>query len=336
MNLLRQGSIFQFVGSLSGAVTAATIIIICLCIYLVIKLYDIKVFYLLAKFANWLIRLFGKFINKSETKYHRDLAIGKLNEKKNKVKFYRFLNELTIDLGMKSKGVTPYELLFITAILTAIGTIIVCEILFGSIIMAIVMFPIVLCGVICTMYTKANLAHDRRIEAIIEAENIVCNSISNGVLVAVKETINTIPIEVRSEFRDFIDNVESKNFHIKTALLELNNSLGSVSDDFIKKCIVFELEEEHGLVGTFKDVVEVNNIKMELRIEMKRRFEEVKQQFIIGATMIVVFLIGVIAIYEDVRAFYFNTLLGQLIIAVDVLIIILEFVYITYLRAQEL
>ena len=99
---------------------------------------------------------------------------------------------------------------------------------------------------------------------------------------------------------------------------------------------MFETEEEHGIVGVFRDVVEVNNIRMEMRIEMKRRFEEVKQSFIIGASMILVFLIGVIAIFEDVRAFYFNTLLGNIIIALDALVLIAEFVYITYLRAQNL
>ena len=180
------------------------------------------------------------------------------------------------------------------------------------------------------------MAHDRRIEAIIEAENIICNSITSGVLVAVKESINAIPLEVRGEFKDFISNVENQNYHIRTALLDLNNNLGSVADDFIKKCIVFELEEEHGIAGMFKDVVEVNTIKMEMRVEMKRRFEEVRQSFIMGGAMIFLFLFGVIAIFEDVRGFYFNTMLGQIILAVDLLILILEFVYLTYLRAQEL
>ena len=33
--------------------------------------------------------------------------------------------------------------------------------------------------------------------------------------------------------------------------MELNAQLGSVADDFIKKCIVFEMEEEHGIAGMF-------------------------------------------------------------------------------------
>lgn len=336
MDLFRQGSIFAFAHSTSGAVTAATLSIILLFIVLIVQITGLNIFQISLKFANMLMKLCGKFINSSETKYHRDLAIGKINEKRNRVKIYRFLNDLTIDLGLKQQGATPYEFLFIVSVLTFFGTIIFCQLLFGSFVMIIFMFPIILCGVICTLYTKANISHDRRIEAIIESENIICNSINGGVLVAVKESINAIPSEVRGEFKDFIDNVESKNFHIRTALMELNNNLGSVADDFIKKCIVFELEEEHGIVGVFKDVVEVNNIKMEMRVEMKRRFEEVRHSFIIGASMIFFFLFGVIAIFEDVRAFYFNTIIGQLILAVDLLILILEFVYITYLQAQDI
>lgn len=335
MNLFQKGSIFSFMGSTSGAVTAATISIIILCVVLVVQITGLNVYQLLLTFVNFLLKFFGKFINKRETNYHRDLEIGKINEKRTRVKIYRFLNDLTIDLGLKQQGATPYEFLFIVATLTLLGTILLCQLLFGSFVMVIVMFPIVLCGVICVLYTRANVAHDRRIEAIIEAENIICNNIAGGVLVAVKNSINVIPNEVRGEFRDFIDNVESKNFHIRTALMELNNNLGSVADDFIKKCIVFETEEEHGIAGMFKDVVEVNNIKMEMRIEMKRRFEEVRQAFIIGAAMIFVFLGGVLAIFEDVRGFYFNTIIGQLILSLDLLLLIAEFVYITYLQAQE-
>lgn len=336
MDWFRQGSIFSFMHSTSGAVTAATLSIIILCLIIVVQITGLNIFQLCLRFSEFLLKIFGKLINSSETRYHRDLAIGKINETKSRVKIYRFLNDLTIDLGLKQRGATPYEFLFIVAILTFFGTIIFCQLLFSSYVMVVFMFPIILCGVICVLYTKANLAHDRRIEAIIEAENIICNSINNGVLVAVKESINAIPQEVRGEFKDFIDNIESKNFHIRTALLDLNNNLGSVADDFIKKCIMFELDEEHGVVGVFKDVVEVNNIKMEMRIEMKRRFEEVKESFIIGAAMIFAFLFGVIAIFEDVRAFYFNTLIGQIILALDLLLLIIEFVYITYLRAQEL
>ena len=233
--LLKKWSIFSFLGTTEGVVTAAVIGIIILTIMLVMIITGNNPFQLVTKVLKIVLNLFSKFINRKETRYHRDLAIGKINDKCRRVKIYRFLNDLIIDLDLKQRGATPYEFLFIVGILTAIGDILICKLLFGTLVLAVVLFPIILCGVICLLYTRANLAHDRRIEAIIEAENIICNNISNGVLVAVKGNIHVIPTEVREEFKDFIDNVESKNFHIRTALQELNNNLGSTADDFNKK-----------------------------------------------------------------------------------------------------
>lgn len=88
--------------------------------------------------------------------------------------------------------------------------------------MTILIFPILEVGVFCVLYTKANVAHDARIEAVYEAENIICNNIQLGVVPAVRSSIDMMPREVREEFVEFLDNVESKNYHIKTALQVLN------------------------------------------------------------------------------------------------------------------
>lgn len=334
--LFGEGSLFSSLGSVSGAVNAAIIAIVLLSIAIILNITNLNIFGLFKKVFDIIIKVFGKIINKSEKRYHRDLAIGKIDEKRRTVKTYRFLNDLIIDLGLKEKGATPYEFLYICLVGSFIGTIMLCQLLFGNLWMLIPMYPIVFAAIICVLYTKANISHDTRIEAVIEAENIICNNIQGGVVVAVRTSLDVLPVEVRGSFRNFLDNVEHKNYHIKTALMELNHQLGSIADDFIKKCIVLETEEEHGIVGMFKDVVEMNNIKMELRTEMKRKFEEVTVDFVIGASMIFLFLAGVLAIYPDVRRFYLNTPIGQLIIAFDILILISEFVYITYLRAQEL
>ena len=334
--LFREGTLFHFINTTSGAVIAAIFAIVVLMIMIISKITGLSIFGMIVHFLQWLLRLFGGIINRSETMYHRDIEVGKIDEKRSRVKIYRFLNDLIIDLGLKQKGATPYEFLFIIAVSVFFGTIALCKVLFNNYYMIIAMYPILFAGVVCVLYTKANVAHDTRIESVIEAENIICNNISAGVVQAVRSSIDVMPRQVREEFKDFLDNIEHKNYHIRTALMELNSKLGSVADDFIKKCIVFETEEEHGIVGMFLDIVEVNTIKMEMRVEMKRRFEEVKSQFIMGATMIFAFLGGILYIYPDVAHFYFDIALGQIILAVDMLILVIEFVYITYLRAQEL
>lgn len=329
-------SVLQNLDSANGAATIATVFLVILAFLIIVKITKLKPIELVHKFIKLLQKLFAKTVNKKERAYHRDVEIGKITEKMLSHKLYRFLNELIIDLQMKETGITPYELLYITLGFVAIVTLILTKILFNSFIVAIAFFPLVAVGVFCVMYTKANVAHDTRIENVIEAENIICNNIKGGVLVAVRESLDVIPAGVRQDFKDFVDNVEQKNYHIKTALMELNIQLGSIADDFIKKCIVFEMEEEHGIAGMFADIVELNGIKSECRILAKRKFEEVKMEFNISATMIFVFLGGVIALYPNVREFYFTNFLGHVILALDILLLIAEYVFLTYLRAKEL
>jgi len=328
--------LIKYIKTPRGAVAVAIIAILVTVTVIIIKLLNIRFIELLVKIMHNTSSGIGKIINKKETKYNRDLEIGKVHTKTLRYKTYRLLNDLTIDLGLKRQGVTPYEFLFLLMALSAVISAGIGWVIFSSTLIVIISYPIVFAGVLCTLYTKANVAHDLRIEAVIEAENIICNNISSGVVKAVRDSLDAIPKEVRQEFKEFLDNIEHENYYIKTALLDLNNKLGSVADEFISKCIMFELEEEHGIVGMFQDVVEINNIKTEARNEMKRKFEQVTTQFIIGATMIIVFLFGVIAIFSVVRNFYFRNTIGQLILVADAAILVAEFVYITALRAQEL
>lgn len=331
-----ENGIFAPLQTADGAVNLTIVCIILLFVVLSSVILKLPIVEMIYKFIKFLMKFVGRFVNKKEKAYHRDLEIGKITEKRTSFKLYNFLSELIIDLNMKETGMTPYGLLFITLFLVFILAFVVCQLLLRSTLLLIVLYPILVIAVFCIMYTKANIAHDARIESVIEAENIICNNIKSGVVVAVRDSLDVLPKSVRPDFKDFVDNVEQKNYHIKTALLELNSKLGSVADDFIKKCIVFELEEEHGVSGMFSDIVEINNINMEMRIAMKRKFEEVKFDFIMGAGMIFAFLFGVLAIFPDVRTFYFTNPFGNLILALDALLFALEFVYITYLRAQEL
>lgn len=326
----------EYLSSTSGATATAVLALILLGCYIMIAHIGVQPSSLLINFVKKLGKVIGLSIHKREAKFSRDLEIGKINNKSKQYRLYRFLNDLIIDLKLKRRGVTPYEFMFLMLMVSALLSLIVGCLLFQNALMAVLSYPIVTAGVICTVYTRANVAHDLRIEAVIESENIICNNIEMGVVVAVRNSLEAMPMDVKSEYKDFLDNVEQKNFHIRTALLELNNNLGSIADEFISKCIMFEMEEEHGVAGIFKDVVEVNNIKTELRTDMKHKFEKVKLEFIVGTTTILVFLVGVIAIFPVVREFYFRNTIGQLILIVDALIIIAEFVYITYLRAQEL
>lgn len=288
---------------------------------------------LLRKYGTQLIHFIGGKLNKAEQNYRRDLLIGKINNKNRKVKHYRFLNDLIIDLELKGRGCTPYEFLFILLVGTLLVSTGIACLLFNNAVLIPFVYPIAFIVITCILYTKGNAAHDRRIEATLQSENAVCNNIKHGVVVAVRNSIDLIPLDVRDAYKDFLDNVEAKNVHIKTALLELNNNLGSMTDDFIKKCIVLETEEEKGIAGMFADIVEVNNIKSEIRINMKRKFEEVSFMIAILLGAIMLFLCVFIALYEILQNFYLRNPFGQMIILIDVLILVLVYMYILKQKA---
>ncbi|MBO5389070.1 MAG: hypothetical protein J6A59_13255, partial [Lachnospiraceae bacterium] len=135
-------SLFSSLSTNEGA-TSLTILMILVCAsMLMISLTGLPIFTIIKNFIALIGRIFGKFINKKEQTYHRDIEIGKINEKRAKVKLYNFLSELIIDLNMTQSGLTPYELLAITCILVIFVTSIICKMLFGTIIMAIPMTPI--------------------------------------------------------------------------------------------------------------------------------------------------------------------------------------------------
>lgn len=321
--------------SVNMAVAVSVIVIISLAVLVITRIYRISTWDMMSKVSNWLGKVVGKRILYSENNYHRNLEIGVYTNKSKKTRNYKFLNDLIIDLGLRRRGATPYSFLFIMIVVSLVLSVLLTQVLFGNVIIGLVISPIMFAFNLCVVYTKANLEHDSRIESVIEAENIISNSISEGVIVAIRDNIDVIPEKIRGSYIDFIDNINQNNYHTVKALRELNRDLGSVSDDFIRKCIVFNEEEEHGMDGMFQDVVEINNIRMENRNEMKRQFEIVTTNFIISTSMIVLFLAGVILLYDNVAKFYFTTLIGQIILSIDMLILVLEFVYITYLRAKD-
>lgn len=330
------GSLQKIFSTTSGVTVSAILILLLVALYYVVTVLKFRPSEWLVNLAKLSVRITGKRINRAEKDYARNLEIGRYKQKSLTVKIYKFLNDLTIDLDLKPAGYTPYTLLFFILAISFIVAFVISNLVFRNGWLLVPSYPIVLATISCFLYTKANIAHDSRIDDVIASENIISNTVSKGVVVSVRLNLDSFPVKLQPVFREFVDSVETRNTHVKTALLELGSNLGSVSDDFIQKCITFELEEEHGLVGIFNDVVEVNSIKSEFRIFMKRKFEEVMFEFLIGLGMIFLFLGGVIALYPMLQKFYFAHILGQLLILADALIVVIEFVYITFLRAQEL
>ena len=322
-------SLLNNILSIDTAITLCILLMVVLIFILIIGVRNIKND--AKNIAKLSMKGAGRLVRKKEKEFSRDVETGKIR----KATFYRFLNDLVIDLGLKRLGMTPYMMLFMVIVISFIFGMLLSQIMFGNWLWTIILFPISAVVIVCGMYTKANIEHDRRIDDIIEVESLISNTIRNGVVVAVRENLSLIPERVRDDYAQFLYDINEHNYHIKTALMSLADRLGSSSESFIRKCITFETNEESGLEDSFKDTVLINNIRMQQRIEMRKTFENIAKQFAISVIMIFVFLRGVIAAYPFVRNFYFTNFFGQLLIIIDMLLVIGEFVYITYLRAKN-
>ena len=321
---------------ISSSVRVANIILIFCVFYLAVFVYNINIVKLFSKVFSNIIKFIGKRNARKEILYNRSVEIGKIKTKSRRNKVYRFLNDLIIDLGLKKQGLTPTSFVWALSMFSLMLSIMISSIFLSSTYIAIPLTPLVYAILLCILYTKANIVHDLRITGIIDSENLICNNIKDGVLSSVKQSLDLFPEILRNDYITFVENVELKNYHIKDALLELSNNLGSVSEEFIKKCILFDLEEEHGIAESFQDVIEVNNTKTELRIEMKRKFEELSRQFTICSLMVGVVFLGSLVIYDIIKTFYLTTVFGNVILCLDVVLILSVFGYMTYLRARDL
>lgn len=322
--------------NMGNAVLLAVTSIIILAVMIEVRLTNMPVVAIVSKLSKWTVKVFYRRVTRAEVKYKRDIEIGKINSKNKRVKIYRFLSELIIDLKLSEYDVKPYELLATVTTATLLIVSIASQLVLGSAWYTFILSPIGVVTVFCIMYTKANNAHDQRIEAVLEAENIISNGISAGVVASIRANVMALPKQVRPDFEDFLDNIEYKKYHVRTALLELNNRLGYIADDFIKKCITLELDEQKGTADIFKEVVEINNTKLELRRQQKRNMAKVTTEYKIGASMIIIFLVGTMVIYKNVRVFYFTTGIGKIVLIIDILMFLGEYVYMTAQKAKEL
>ena len=313
--------------------TIAIAVIVLWWAWLILKTNSLKADKAAGRFARFTSSRLGRKIRKKELAYMRDNEIGLVKRNSSRHNIYTFLNDLTIDLGLKMKGCTPYELLFFLIVLAVVISLVLAAALSNAL-FGVFAFPIVFFAVVCGIYTKANASHAARIGAIIEAENIICNNISSGVKVAVRSSINSFPKEVKDEFVDYLHELDD-NTHPVTALKHLNDKLGSISDSFIANCIQFEMQAESGTADTFQDIVEMNAYMTTVRVKMNRTFEQITNEFLLCVAIFGAFFVGVLALYPFVRSIYFDTVFGNLLLLIDLFLVVLYFVIITYNRAKS-
>jgi Flp pilus assembly protein TadB len=265
----------------------------------------------------------------------------KKNQARNEVTALRksklgyFLNDLVIDLKLKNLGVdVPLAIMYFIGV-NLVMSALVALVLVGSVWGVFLVFPVVSLGSFVVLYNRAAKGKLVRMMDLLEAENIICNGIEKGFIYALKESVDTIPEGLRTSYQDYIISNTVLGRHHSDALRKLKESIGYESVDTLEKIENFIDNEAVGSAGIFREVVTLNNTKIELRNHMERVFSIIKTDFNNSLLIIGIGVLGVNIIYEHVRYFYLETLLGNMVILLNIVIIMAVFGYITSLQARS-
>jgi hypothetical protein len=174
---------------------------------------------------------------------------------------------------------------------------------------------------------QSRMAESAKIEAVMDAEDLICPLARDGVLVAIKKVLESkeyLNHSIRQYFVQFVDNCENHGYSFKRAMEVLNRQLGMKFDSFAEKAIVFEYNERKGMADIFLDIVDENAALREINARKNRIFNEMNKEFLIKLALIALFLIYTFT-GEALREFMLNTDIGRSVIGISVITICLSF-----------
>jgi len=175
--------------------------------------------------------------------------------------------------------------------------------------------------------TQARHGESAKIDAIMDAEDLLCPLAREGVLVAIKKVLESkeqISPMIRPYFMQFVDNCENHGYSFKKAMEVLNRQLGPKFDSFAEKAIVFEYNERKGMADIFLDIVDENAALREINARKNRIFREMNREFIIKTALIFLFVLYSLT-NPDLRRFMLFTNLGRTINAAMIITVCLSF-----------
>ncbi len=173
----------------------------------------------------------------------------------------------------------------------------------------------ILVGIITYLTMQSRQAKAAKIECIMDAEDILCPLAKEGVLVAIKKVLESdeyLHRSIKPHFVQFVENYENHGYSFKRAMEILNKQLGPKFDNFAKKAVVFEYNERKGMADVFLDIVDENAALREINAKKNRIFKKMNLDFLIKASLIVIFLAYSMT-FRDLREFLLNTDLGRFI-----------------------
>lgn len=130
----------------------------------------------------------------------------------------------------------------------------------------------------------------RKIE-LLDAMDILCAVMTDGILKAVKENYAQFPIDIQEYFKKFVSNIELLNMSVPQAVQELNEDIGSLYDEFCDSVITYEANRARGMETLFNFYISENGKTQARDRQIKRLSDSANMDYF--ASLLVIILFGV-------------------------------------------
>lgn len=311
-----------------------TIVLIILGISAVYAVTGVSLLTLISDFWGFLMRKLSK---KSAKNYEANLSRFSVMSKKQKresfrYRVYSFINEILLDLGWKNKRITVEGFnMFLLLSTTIIG--LAMYIFLRSVFLTVLFSLVVWVLLYAITFLVSRISHVSRKSALMDAEDFLCGSMSQGIVMAVEDNINMIDKSIQPVFKEFISSIYDRNMDVFTALENLNIACGEQFDDFCEKCKAFERERRPGMEDTFQYNIARNAFVRELDRECNKTFAAMNRNYLASLAIIICFIVYNMLAYGSIRDFYLSGF-GKLLLTFYFSVSSIAFIIIQYIQSK--
>lgn len=273
--------------------------------------------------GNSLLKIHNKNIQKTKISNKQTFASGN---------FYKKTTQIIFDLGLSDVTVEGYiAALLILSLTVSIFTFLLTHSLFIS----IMLIPATFILAHTVAYMIASEGHFKREFAIMDAIDLIIVNLDSGVFKAIKDQLDLFSPLVYPDLKAFVDDVYEYKVPMDAALDTLAVRLGPGFYKFKEKVKEYEAKGRAGMLETFADDMNEN---MYRRMDMRELMDVLRE-----GNMMFGLALGVCAFFfsvfvlgnSTVKGWVFNTIPGQIGLALNLIAIIGAFSFLQRLREEK-
>lgn len=311
-----------------------TIVCVILALQAVKAISGIGPIQLIKQLGESLLLILAKKAEKTKIKNEEKFSVMNKKEKKQNsaYKIYSFINEILLDIGWKNKGITVEGFNMFIYLIVGILSI------FSYAWLKNLFFTAVLASVFLVLiyaitFLLSRLHHTKRKIALMDAEDFLSSSMSQGLVQAVKENYRMMDKTIQPVFEDFVCSIYDRNVDVFTAIDILNEQCGEQFDDFCEKAKIYERERRPGMENVFQYNIAKNAYVRELDRECSKTFGIMNKNFLMSIGIILGFIFYNMLAYEDIRKFYFSGF-GKALLVFYFVVVAIAFIYIQFIQSK--